>query len=157
MNPFKLEHDKAVHLSYLLIHGVATTALAALLIGLCPSGQRLYSLILAALGLLVWALLEYLLHRLALHGLHPFRHWNRGHGPAALIGVTSLLGVLVFLPMVLLVEVRHAGAFSLGLLAGYLAYSLPHRPLNQRPPLRRGPGGAGSGRPARARGTSNRR
>ncbi len=137
MKLLKLEHSPAAYLADFILYGLASLALAGLLAAFCPPVLRLQSLLLALLGLLGWTLLEYLLHRFVLHGLQPFRDWHLQHHrrPTALIGIPALLSaplmaLLVFLPALLLLDVWRAGALTLGVLVGYLLYSITHHALH---------------------------
>ncbi|MFZ5960687.1 class I SAM-dependent methyltransferase [Pseudomonas knackmussii] len=137
MKLFELEHSKAAYLADFVLYGILSLVLAAMLVALSPPGLRLQCLLLALLGLLGWTLLEYLLHRFVLHGLQPFRDWHREHHrrPAALIGIPATLSaplivLLVFLPALALLDIWRAGALTLGLLVGYLFYSITHHALH---------------------------
>lgn len=84
-------------------------------------------------GILSWTFLEYVLHRYVLHSIEPFRRWHEAHHqqPRALICTPTIISlslfvVLLFLPAVLLMGVRHAAQLQLGVLAGYFFYSLTH-------------------------------
>lgn len=73
------------------------------------------------------------MHRFVLHGLAPFSRWHAQHHqrPAALICSPTvfsalLIATLVFAPVLLALGVAHGSAFSLGVLAGYLAYTVTH-------------------------------
>lgn len=86
-----------------------------------------------AVGLALWTLLEYLLHRFVLHGLQPFRRWHAEHHqrPTALIGLptlgsVTLFGTLVLAPAWWVGGPWHAIALTLGVLLGYLAYAATH-------------------------------
>ena len=88
-------------------------------------------------GLAGWSLAEYLLHRFVLHGLPPFRAWHAQHHarPTALVFAPTLLSGtlvvgLVFLPGWWLLGWWPACALTLGLLAGYLSYTLTHHALH---------------------------
>ena len=133
MGLFSLEHSKAAYWADFVLHGLAAVCLAALLWLGTPPGVAWATLALLPLGLALWTLAEYLLHRFVLHGLRPFSGWHARHHqrPLALIcGPTvlsaSLLTSLVFLPLWLWRPLHQALALTLGVLLGYLAYGLVH-------------------------------
>ena len=91
------------------------------------------SVICLVFGLASWTLVEYAMHRYVLHGMQPFRRWHAAHHerPQALICTPTLLSgtliiVLVFIPALTLGDVWGASALTLGILAGYLAYTVTH-------------------------------
>ncbi|HCW0238772.1 sterol desaturase family protein [Pseudomonas aeruginosa] len=101
---FKLEHSKLVHRTDIAFYVVGVLVLAVWLGLFCPAELRLECLLLAALGLVAWSLLEYLLHRFVLHGLSPFRQWHQSHHqrPGALIGLSTLSSAALFIGLVYL-------------------------------------------------------
>ncbi|MGC8517431.1 MAG: sterol desaturase family protein [Steroidobacteraceae bacterium] len=104
-----------------------------------PGDHWTDSAVWAALGLALWSLLEYGLHRYVLHGLRPFSTWHAEHHrcPAARIYSPTLLsvaliGALVYLPLWLLLGAWPACAIAFGVLSGYFAYSVTHHALHHR-------------------------
>jgi sterol desaturase/sphingolipid hydroxylase (fatty acid hydroxylase superfamily) len=90
-------------------------------------------------GLVGWTLIEYLLHRFVLHGLPPFRAWHARHHArpteqisSPTVMSASLFGGLVFLPGWWLAGWWPSCALTLGVLAGYLAYTVTHQAIHQR-------------------------
>ena len=88
-------------------------------------------------GLGSWTAMEYALHRFVLHGLQPFSRWHAEHHqrPQALIFTSTILSatliaILVFLPMLLLGDLWRACALTLGLLTGYLSYTITHHAIH---------------------------
>jgi sterol desaturase/sphingolipid hydroxylase (fatty acid hydroxylase superfamily) len=85
------------------------------------------------LGLFVWTLVEYVVHRWVYHAVPFFEKFHDAHhdDPTALIGVPSfissglILGVF-FLPLWLALGVVLAGGFASGALLGYAGYMLVH-------------------------------
>jgi sterol desaturase/sphingolipid hydroxylase (fatty acid hydroxylase superfamily) len=127
------EHGKAGYLADFILYGVAAAALAAFLAIAGPRDRWLEIVALALLGLGVWTLVEYVLHRFVLHGLQPFRTWHAEHHrrPRARIGTptilsAALIGALVFLPALLLGDPWRACALTFGLLTGYFIYAIAH-------------------------------
>lgn len=133
MGLFTLEHGKAAYSADFALYGAAVLGLAAyLLVGESPV-PRLEVISYALIGLASWTGIEYVLHRFVLHGLQPFKGWHGQHHqrPTALIGTptimsATLITALVFLPVLALSDRWHAGALTLGVLTGYLAYGITH-------------------------------
>ncbi len=133
MNLFALEHSKAAYRADIALYGFAVALLAVALLRAGPDVGRIEIAAVALAGLAGWTLVEYVLHRFVLHGIAPFRRWHALHHerPMALICTPTILSaslflVLVFLPALILGGRWRAGALTLGLLAGYLAYTLTH-------------------------------
>src|SRR5450830_1233858 len=100
-----LEHSARAYYADLVFYGAASMGLSLWLAWALPTGQRLGAALLFALGVLIWTLLEYLLHRFVLHGFDPFRRWRQMHHdrPAARICSPTVIsasafGLLVLLP-----------------------------------------------------------
>jgi sterol desaturase/sphingolipid hydroxylase (fatty acid hydroxylase superfamily) len=90
-------------------------------------------------GLCCWTLLEYALHRYVLHHAPPFRRMHALHhaSPAALIGTpswlsVSLIGGLVFVPLLHELQVDVASGATAGLMLGYLWYVGVHHAAHHR-------------------------
>ena len=132
MGLFSLEHSKAAYRADFALYGAAVVALAAFLVAGGPRGGH-WIVTYALLGLASWTAIEYVLHRFILHGLQPFQRWHVEHHrrPMALIGAptilsAALIGALVFAPALMLGGLWRGGAFTLGVLTGYLAYGITH-------------------------------
>jgi sterol desaturase/sphingolipid hydroxylase (fatty acid hydroxylase superfamily) len=133
MELFSLEHSKAAYRADFALYGAAVVVLAAYLLLAVPRGQQLENLAFVLVGLASWTGIEYALHRFVLHGLQPFSRWHAQHHerPTALICTptvlsAALIATLVFFPAFLLGNVWRASALTLGMLAGYLAYTITH-------------------------------
>jgi xanthosine utilization system XapX-like protein len=137
MGLISLEHSKPVYWADFVLHGCAalalTVALAVALADTTAPAQQAGALALLPLGMLLWTLVEYLLHRFVLHGLQPFSHWHALHHqrPHALICGPTLLSAalllgLVYAPLRWALPLPHATALTLGVLLGYIAYGLTH-------------------------------
>jgi cyclopropane-fatty-acyl-phospholipid synthase len=94
-------------------------------------------LILMTAGLCAWTLLEYLLHRLMLHRIEPFRSWHLQHHlhpdvPMRTPVMFSLMLILPVagLPILLHTDMASAAAFSFGLLVGHLLQEIVHHRLH---------------------------
>lgn len=133
MGLLSLTYSKAAYRADFAFYGALVPALAALLIVYGPRAQALEFVALTLAGLAGWTLIEYLMHRFVLHGLLPFSRWHATHHqqPKALTGAptvlsATLIAALVFLPMLLAGDFWYACALTLGVLAGYFAYSVTH-------------------------------
>jgi sterol desaturase/sphingolipid hydroxylase (fatty acid hydroxylase superfamily) len=133
MNPFSIEHSKAVYGADFAAYAAAVLGLSAAVLLLSPREHWLANAALVLLGLVGWSIAEYALHRFVLHGVRPFSRWHAEHHarPLALISAPTvmsgaLIATLVFLPAFLLGGRWAAMALTLGVLAGYLAYAGVH-------------------------------
>lgn len=133
MSFLSVEHGKLGYWSDFAFYGVAVAVLSGWVIFVSRRGHGVESAALVLLGLACWTLIEYLIHRFLLHGFPPFSVWHERHHsrPAALVSAptvlsASLLAALVFLPALALGGLWAASALSLGVLAGYLTYSIVH-------------------------------
>jgi cyclopropane-fatty-acyl-phospholipid synthase len=136
---FSMEHtaresavDLAVQIGTILLLG-------GVLLLHAPYGYILPLTALALAGLVCWTLIEYCVHRFVLHGLRPWRSWHARHhryplthvfAPTLLISM--LFAALVFAPALWLGGMWIACAFTLGVLSGYLLYSLTHLAIHHR-------------------------
>lgn len=132
MNLFTLEQSKTTYGADFVLYGIAMVGLVALLLA-APRQYGLENVALALGGLLSWSAIEYALHRFVLHGLRPFSRWHAEHHlrPTALICSPTILSailvvMLVYLPALALGGIWRACALTLGVLTGYLAYSITH-------------------------------
>jgi cyclopropane-fatty-acyl-phospholipid synthase len=130
---FSLHHSKAAYCADFALYGIAIAALSVFLLLADPHGHRLESLAALLAGLAGWTLAEYALHRFILHGLRPFSRWHAEHHqqPRALICTPTIVSALlivtlVFLPALAIGNLWCACALTLGVLSGYLSYSITH-------------------------------
>lgn len=130
---FSLEHSNTAYRVDFALYCAAVVALAAFLLLRGQSDQRLEIMSFVLVGLASWTAIEYAMHRFVLHGLPPFRRWHAEHHerPTALIYTptilsATLIATLVFLPAVVAANLWRASALTLGVLNGYLAYSITH-------------------------------
>jgi cyclopropane-fatty-acyl-phospholipid synthase len=133
MGLISLEHGSLAYRADLAFYGLTVTGLGTLIALAAPSDQHLRLMLWLAAGLTGWTGIEYALHRFVLHGLAPFSRWHGAHHerPHALICTPTLMSAalivgLVALPAVLLLGRWPAAGFTLGVLTGYLAYSIAH-------------------------------
>ena len=134
---FALEHSRAAYyLDFVLLYAIIA-GLAAFLLVTGARARRGELIAFALIGLGSWTLVEYVLHRFVLHGLEPFRRWHALHHrrqtdliyAPTILSVSSVMG-LVLLPAWTLGDLYGACALMLGLLIGYLAYSVTHHAVH---------------------------
>lgn len=137
---FTMEQSKTAYRADFALYGLAVVGLAATLGLSVPRAAALEAVGLAVLGLAAWTLIEYALHRFVLHGLQPFARWHADHHrrPAALIGASTFMSAALFTAMVFLPALAWGGqwracALTLGVAAGYLAYTLTHHTTHHAP------------------------
>ncbi len=137
MQFFSIEHSKAAHQTDFALYGVTIVVLAAYLLVNGPHEQLIVVVAFALAGLASWSVIEYALHRFVLHGFQPFRRLHAEHHqrPTALIFTPTILSAtaiatLVFLPALLVTDQWRAGALTLGVLTGYLAYTITHHAIH---------------------------
>lgn len=128
-----LEHSKAAYKADFVLYCTAVIALTTFLFVFSPRKQQLELSAIVLLGLVSWTAIEYAMHRFVLHGLQPFRRWHIRHHeqPQALIYAPTvlsgtLIATLVYFPAFLVWNRWIAGALTLGVLTGYLIYSVIH-------------------------------
>jgi sterol desaturase/sphingolipid hydroxylase (fatty acid hydroxylase superfamily) len=90
-----------------------------------------------ACGVAIWSLLEYLIHRVALHGIAYFAAMHEMHhsDPRALVGSPFWvsLGAIcsgALLPLWLLIGLGNACAVTAGLMLGYVYFGMLHHILH---------------------------
>lgn len=133
MGLLNFEHSNGSHLADVALYGIAVVVLAGSTWVTTPDGNVMAACGWALSGLAAWTLLEYLLHRFVLHRVPPFKRLHATHHqrPTALIGsptlmTATLFGLLVFAPSQAAFELWRACALTLGMVSGYLAYTLIH-------------------------------
>lgn len=137
MGFLSLEHGKWAYFADFALYGMAVLALAIYLFIASPPLERLDVAVYALLGLAGWTGIEYALHRFVLHGLPVFRAWHQQHHrrPTSLICTptilsATLIATLFFAPAVMLTSYWRAAALTLGMLSGYLAYTITHHAIH---------------------------
>jgi sterol desaturase/sphingolipid hydroxylase (fatty acid hydroxylase superfamily) len=134
---FSLEHSKAAYLADFALLYAFIAALAAFLVATGTPERRGELAALAVIGLAGWTLIEYALHRFVLHGLQPFQRWHALHHrrqtdliyAPTILSVSAVTG-LAFLSGWMLGDLSRACALTLGLLIGYVAYSMTHHAVH---------------------------
>lgn len=137
MRIFTLEQGKVSSILDFTFYSICALFLA---LSLLINGSRHYLvgiLLLILVGLFGWTAIEYLLHRFILHGLQPFKNWHIEHHkhPGDLLCLPTLLSaalvlILVFLPVLFMFGILPACALTLGVLTGYLAYTIIHHGIH---------------------------
>ena len=137
MHIFTLEHSKTAYRADLVLYGIVIVVLAAFLMAGTPRELRVEMLAFVLAGLASWTAIEYAMHRFLLHGLQPFKSWHEQHHqrPKAVIFTPTILSltwqfVLIFIPVLLAGGVWRACALTLGVLTGYLVYTITHHAIH---------------------------
>jgi sterol desaturase/sphingolipid hydroxylase (fatty acid hydroxylase superfamily) len=137
MKLLSLEHGRTAYVVDFVFYASAVLSLAVFLLCMPPPGTALQACAVVLLGLCSWSLIEYIFHRFILHGLQPFRRLHALHHarPRALICTPTVLSaglifVLVFLPACYWSDLWRASQLTLGVLLGYLAYSVMHHAMH---------------------------
>ncbi len=133
MSLLNFEHSVAGHRVDIMLYGLAVAVLASSVGVTTPVGHLFAACGWVAGGLAAWTLVEYVLHRFVLHHVPPFKGLHASHHqrPAALIGsptllTVSLFALLVFAPAHSFFGLWRACALTLGMVSGYLGYTLIH-------------------------------
>jgi len=131
------KHSKVAYVADFALLYISIAGLAAFLL---VSGAREHLtevVAFALMGLAGWTLIEYVLHRFVLHGLEPFQYWHALHHQrqtdliyAPVILTASVATGLVFVPVWMMGGLRRACALMLGLLIGYVTYSVTHHAVH---------------------------
>jgi hypothetical protein len=132
MSLFCIKLSKAAYRADFVLYGATVLVLVAFL---CLTGEYerwLEFVVLVGLGLASWTLIEYVLHRLVMHGFQPFSRWHAQHHqrPTALICTPTIMSMLlivalVFLPALMVSDsLWRACALTLAVVVGYLFYSI---------------------------------
>lgn len=137
MRIFTLEHSKVSNIVDFTFYWICVLFLAVCLLVNGLRNQLVENLFLILVGFISWTAMEYLLHRFVLHGLQPFKSWHSEHHkrPNALICLPTVLSaalilILVFFPALLILGILPACALTLGVLTGYLAYTIIHHGIH---------------------------
>ena len=138
MRLLSFEYSPAAYRADFISYGTAVAGLSAVLIAGAPRAQGLALTGFVGAGLIVWTLIEYVMHRFVMHGVDPIRRWHAQHHrhTTALIGAPTLLSatgllLVVFLPAMASTDVWRASALTLGVMTGYLGYGITHHAIHQ--------------------------
>lgn len=133
MGLFTVNQSSATYFADFALYGLTVAALTTFLLIASPVGERADVLSCTLIGLGSWTIIEYFFHRFILHGLQPFQYFHELHHqkPRALICTPTivsgaLIAALVFLPALMSTNLWLASALTLGMVTGYLAYSVIH-------------------------------
>lgn len=137
MTWFALEQTRFAYRADVAAYGTAVASLLGLVAVTTPSAHAGAVVAWVVAGWAGWSFVEYLLHRFVLHGLQPFLGWHEAHHarPTALLFTPTLLSAagfatVVLAPAWLLFGPWQACALTLGVVAGYLAYSVTHHAVH---------------------------
>lgn len=123
----------------IVLPGLVAAVSAALVLRATP-GPWWQRLALIAAGVLLWTLVEYLLHRVLLHRVGPFERWHQDHHlrpeqpiRVPLLFSVPLLVMLAGLPLLLFGSAAAAAPLVLGLVGGHILQESVHDRLHRGP------------------------
>lgn len=126
------------------VYPILAATAASLALAHATRAQGEAGMIALLAGVLVWTLVEYVLHRWVLHRLQPFKRLHEVHhaNPSGFIGTPTWFSAALFMALwgalAATMPRAIAGGLIAGLMLGYLAYTLLHDALHHR---RARPGG----------------
>lgn len=130
--------SKAGYYADYVVYPIVLLLLAAVAVVDRTSGECFAWCIAFCGGLIALSLLEYLTHRLLLHGVPPFSGLHDVHhrSPAADIGIPTWLsgiagGGAVFAPLWLTAGLNIASGLTAGMILGYLWFGLLHHAIHR--------------------------
>lgn len=130
---FTIEQSPATYFADFSVYGLGIAALAVVLGIYAPPQLQTALTLWVFAGLACWTLIEYGVHRFVLHRVAPFAAMHELHhrNPRAYIGTPTIVTLLLFLVAVFLPALWAGGvwiacALTLGVLMGYMAYSVMH-------------------------------
>jgi sterol desaturase/sphingolipid hydroxylase (fatty acid hydroxylase superfamily) len=134
-----MQLSKVSYYSDYVAYPVLIAGLASLgLVGVATR-ERIEWLAATCGGLLLWTLIEYLVHRIALHRIAYFVPMHGAHhaAPLAYVGTPTWLSVAVlgaglFAPLWALFGASVASGVTAGVMAGYVYYGLVHHLIHHR-------------------------
>lgn len=133
MRLFSIEQSRFTYFADFAIYCVCVAALVTFLGTSAPPALQWMLAGWALAGLAYWTLIEYGVHRFVLHRVPPFRAMHEMHHlqPLAPIGTPTfvtltLFAMLAFLPAWWVANIWIASALTLGVLLGYITYSVTH-------------------------------
>jgi hypothetical protein len=76
---FTIEHSQSEYRADFVVYGAVWQFLLAYVALATPVSMRWIVVNLCVVGIAVWSLAEYVLHRFVPHGLRPFSDWHAAH------------------------------------------------------------------------------
>jgi sterol desaturase/sphingolipid hydroxylase (fatty acid hydroxylase superfamily) len=134
-----MQLSKASYYSDFVIYPILVIALIGVT-GTHPTWSAAREWLMACVaGSMLWTLLEYGLHRIALHRMRLFSPLHAAHhgAPLAYIGTPTWISVsvwlgVVLLPVWVLAGSRVAGGLTVGIMLGYWWYGIVHHVIHHR-------------------------
>ena len=118
---------------------VAIVAIGAVAMIGHAARENVHWLMVAAGGFALWTFLEYILHRVVLHGRNYFAPMHGEHhaAPVALVGTPTWISMLtlagaVLAPLWLWLGFHRASGLFVGVISGYLWYGAVHHLIHHR-------------------------
>lgn len=133
MKVFAIEHSRIGYFIDSACYLAAILLLSGFLLIAAPRSAGIKTLAAVVTGLLIWSLIEYVMHRFVLHHITPFRRLHEEHHrrPQALLATPTLLSAalivaFVFFPATLLGNLWIGCGITLGVAMGYFAFGIIH-------------------------------
>jgi sterol desaturase/sphingolipid hydroxylase (fatty acid hydroxylase superfamily) len=128
-----MQLSKAGYYADFVVYPALIAGLVSFEVAQARPWRPLSSLSLCLVGIMIWTLFEYLLHRFVLHEVPILDELHEAHhaDPTSLNGTPSWLSLTVgvvgiLLPLWWAFGFEHASAITTGLMIGYLAYISVH-------------------------------
>lgn len=132
-----MQLSRAAYYSDFIVYPLTIAALTVLAACYPDHSERSEWLWAAGAGVLLWTLLEYVLHRIALHRMAYFSPMHAEHhgDPLELIGTPPWISVSVWcgtilLPVWYFVDFGCADGLTVGIMAGYWWYGVVHHVIH---------------------------
>lgn len=134
-----MQLSKRGYFADFVVYPLCVVALASAALGDANRQAAAHWGVAVLVGLLLWTMLEYLLHRIALHRIaylvpmHELHH----RAPRAYVGIPvwlslPLFGCVVWLPLWRVVGFTSAAGLTVGVMSGYFWYGLVHHLIHHR-------------------------
>jgi sterol desaturase/sphingolipid hydroxylase (fatty acid hydroxylase superfamily) len=137
MKTLSIEHSRWAYFADFAVYLAAILASPWLLYHFAPHHSLVATAAAVVVGLAIWSLIEYGMHRLVFHGIEPFQRMHGEHHrrPHALIATPTVLSlamitVLFWLPAILLAGTWFGSGATLGVTIGYFLYGVNHHAVH---------------------------
>jgi sterol desaturase/sphingolipid hydroxylase (fatty acid hydroxylase superfamily) len=130
--------SKVSYYADFVIYPLLLLPLGAVVVWRSTLSQQIVWVLACLIGIVGWTLLEYVMHRLILHYIPPFRGMHDMHhaAPTAMVGTptwlsATLIGGGVLLPLWWQAGLHISSGLTFGLILGYLWYVLVHHAIHR--------------------------
>ena len=137
MKTLSIEHSRWAYFGDFAVYLAAILAAPWMLYHFAPHRSLGATVGAIVVGLAIWSLIEYAMHRLVFHGIEPFQRMHGEHHrrPHALIATPTALSlamitVLFWLPAILLAGIWFGSGATMGVAVGYFLYGVNHHAIH---------------------------